>query len=152
MPLNIGPNPNFMQRMMGGINAAGQSMGGPAGQAAKVSAGFNQRRLNRPAVLPNRETMPNTGMMPFGSSSMNPGMTMQPPSPQPDMDGSPTMPFVQGPSTMPNFLNSVNKGGMMGGFPRPQIDTGNVMNDNQMAGGLWNKYRTMGQPMSPMFR
>jgi len=156
MPMNLGPDPSFMQRMLGATNAAGQSMGGPMGQTSRLSAGINQGRINRPAVMPNRQTTPNSGMMPSGLPNPGPmnGMGGQPP----------TMPFVQGPSALPDFQfgrdtggNTGVTGGMnfggMGGFPRPQIETGNVMNDNQMGGGIWNRYQNMQRPqMSPMFR
>lgn len=157
MPLNTGPNPNFMQKILGATNAVGQSMGGPMGQASRMTMGMNQNRLNR-RPLPSQQTMPNSGMMPRGlPNGMGMGGRMG--SPGMSMGQPPTMPFVQGPSTLPDFQLGRNTGGMnpMGGFSGPQIDTGNVMNDDQMSNpmgqGLWNKYQTMQRPMmNSMFR
>lgn len=159
MALNIQPGAGFMQRMLGATNAVGSSMGGPMGQASRLSGGMNQNRINR-QPMPNRQTTPNMGMMPPGLPSPNPsgmgGPISNPGSPMsPGMN--PSMPIVQGPTNMPDFQMGQNTGGNMGvtggmnfggmgGFPRPQIDTGNVMNDNQMGGGIWSRYQNMQPP------
>ena len=153
MPLNLGPNPSMMNRILGATNAAGQGMGGPWGETSRLSAGLNQGRLNK-KPMPARQTMPNTGMMPPGGAPM--GM----PDKGAPMGASPNMPIVQGPSNPAMMVNG-NPGanpGMppspMGGFPRPQIETGNMINNSPMGNGLWEKYQSMmgRQPMQPMFR
>ena len=168
MPLNVGPNPSMMQRMLGATNAVGQSMGGPMGQASRLTAGMNQNRINR-QPMPARQTTPNAGMMPpggMGGRFGSPGMPMGQPLDdiQTGMGQPPSMPIVRGPSQMPDFqlgrdtggntgFTGGIPGGMMGGFQRPQIETGNVMSDNGMGGGMWNRYQNMQRPqMSPMFR
>lgn len=170
MPLNIQPNASFMQRMLGATNAVGQQMGGPFGQASRLTAGMNQNRINRQPIQ-GRQTMPNSGMMPSGNPNpmgmgghmSSPGMSMGAGMPLDNiqtsrpMGQSPTMPFVQGPSIMPDFQlgrdtggNTGITGGQMGGFQRPQIQTGDVMNNNSMAGGMWNRYQNMQRPQMSM--
>lgn len=168
MPLNVAPGAGFMQRMLGATNAVGQSMGGPMGQTSRMTAGMNQNRINR-QPMPARQTMPNTGMMPQGNPNPmgmggrmgSPGMPMSAPMGSPMGGQPPNMPLVQGPSSMPNFQlgrdtggNTGITGGMngpMGGFGRPQVDTGNVMDDSQLSnpmggGGIWNRYQSMQRP------
>jgi hypothetical protein len=167
MAMNLGPDPSFMQRMMGATNAMGQQMGGPFGQSSRLTAGMNQNRISR-QPLPGRQTTPNSGMMPSGNPNpmgmggrmgaprmfMSGGMPLDDIQTSRPMGQSPTMPFVQGPSNMPDFQLGRDTGGNtginggMGGFPRPQIQTGNVMNDNQMGGGggMWNRYQSMQRP------
>lgn len=155
MPLDTKPTGNFMSRfkenLPRAINAAGQMYGGNMSGAARLSAGINRDRLNRPAVQPNREVGPTMG----GGA--------------PPMGNPADMPIVQGPQMSFPFFgrggvpgNTGIAGGMFGGggmmFPRPMqpppptVDTGDMVNNGGMGGGLWRTYANMRRPMmSPAF-
>lgn len=168
MPLNVAPGAGFMQRMLGATNAVGQSMGGPMGQASRLTAGMNQNRISR-QPMPNRQTAPNMGMMPQGNPGMphmgSPRMPMDNSMPPSPMGQPPSMPLVQGPSSMPNFqlgrdtggntgfTGGMPMGGIMGGMMRPQMNSGNMDNsgmNNGNGGGIWNRYQTMQRPQMSM--
>ena len=144
MPINIQPGDGFMRRMLGASNAVAQNMGGPMGDAARITSSFGNRM--RPGVMPSRAIVPNTGMMPPGGTGMG-------------MSGGADMPIVQGPQMSPSMSGGYTRnpgiaGGMFrDGLPRfqpPMMNTGNMSNpSSSFHSPLWTSYaHQMGRPMS----